>query len=100
MNLAYYTNIIEGIPDRFRFRNMEVNLLQHIENQEDCPRNHPHSPSDSDDNSGNQAFPSGSFSDGSDPYFSGEENFDRDQSISSEAQANNTVMPSRDIVDP
>lgn len=96
MNLAYYTNLIEGHPDRFRFRNMQVNLLQHIEDQEDHPRNRPYSPSDSDDNSGNQGFPSGSFSEGSDPYFSGEENFDGDQPNLSEAQENTTVMPLRD----
>lgn len=34
MNLAYYTNCIEGLPDRFRFRNSCVNLYQHIEDDD------------------------------------------------------------------
>lgn len=75
MNLACYTNITECLPDRFRFRNMQVNLLQYIEDHEDYLINRPHPPSDSDDNSGNQEFPSGSFAD-SDQFFLGEENFD------------------------
>lgn len=27
MHLSYYSNVIEGLPDRFRHRNMRVNLL-------------------------------------------------------------------------
>lgn len=69
MSLAYYTNIIEGLPDRFRFRKMQVNLFHHIEDHEGYPRNRPHPPSDSDDNSGHQEFPSGSYSADSDQLF-------------------------------
>lgn len=76
MNLASYTNIIECLPDRFRFRNMQVNLLQYIEDHEDYMINRSHPPSDSGDNSGNQEFPSGSSFPDSDQFFLGEENFD------------------------
>lgn len=57
---------------------MRVNFLQPIEDHEDYPVNRTRAPSDSDDNSGNLEFLSGSFSADSDQYvfFSSEDNFD------------------------
>lgn len=66
MNLAYCTNIIVGLPNRFRFWNMQVNLLQHIQDHEDYPVNQPRPSSDNDDNSRNQEFSLGSYSADSD----------------------------------
>lgn len=80
MNIIYYTNFIEGLPNRFRHRNTQVNLYQPIE-IEDYPLRR-RSPLTSDDNSGFQEF-----SPGTEVFYSGEEDLE-DQNANLSSQAN------------